>query len=199
MVGTIGLAGSRARQQGRFGQWWVRLGVTHMATAMLGGVFLGLAVSFVGMIVAVSVGRVPPKALGVGMMVLAAADVVGPSAHRVSRMRQVPLAWKHEFPAPMSAALYGAALGAGVLSAAYFWCFHALLLAIFATADPGVGALAGAAYGLGRTLPTILSTLATREEVLDTLAGFLDPHTRLVRFLSGVVTATAAWQFLLRP
>jgi hypothetical protein len=102
------------------------------------------------------------------------------------------MSWKHVFPAPMSAAFYGATLGMGVLSTVYFWSLHALLLIIFATADNRTAILAGAAFGAGRVVPVLASAFVTGEETLDRLAARLYSSSWRLKLFSAISTGIAA-------
>jgi hypothetical protein len=192
MVGTIGVAGSNARQQGSFLRWWERIAIPYALSAVAGGALLGLVVSFLGLLSSSLLGRVPPIALATAVLILAFGDAVGPPAKFLSRARQVPMSWKHVFPAPMSAALYGATLGMGLLSTAYFWSLHALLLIVFATADYRTAILAGAAFGAGRVVPVLASAFVTNEETLDRVAGRLYSSNWRLKLFSAISTGVAA-------
>jgi hypothetical protein len=192
MVGTIGLAGGRG-SGGRIMRWVIRLGAPHALMASLTGALVGTLVAMVGGATAATVGQAPVWVLGLVLALTAAAEVAGFPAQYLARAKQVPMSWKQVFPAPMSAAIYGATLGAGVLSTVYFWSFYALLLALLILGNVAFGALGGAAYGLGRALPVLATGLLLRNpSTVDRVTEFLAPRARLLRQLSALSITGAA-------
>jgi hypothetical protein len=184
MVGTIGFAGSKARQNSRYTAWWLRLGLPHAALSALGGGLVGGLLGLAGVATADRLtqdARVWAGVAVVGLMFIAEGANV--PAKILGRARQVPMSWKHTFPAPMSAALYGFTLGTGVLSTAYFWSFWALLVLIVGSADPVVGIGLGAVYGLSRTAPILASAVVSSDQV-DSLIDTLYRHPVAIRLVS---------------
>lgn len=193
MVGTIGFAGSRAREQRTVWRWWWRLGIPHLLALTLAGAMVGIIVGFLGSVFKSAIGGIPVEAVTFLLLVFALLELLGVSAKYVSRARQVPLSWKHVLSAPASAALYGAALGFGLTTTVYFWNFPALLALVFAIADLPVAIAAGAVFGLGRFVPVLASLLARDVDILqkfsDRLSGVLLPRRWTTRVLS-VATIT---------
>ena len=192
MVGTIGFAGSRARQARTYGRWIRRVGAPHFLMSALGGATLALIVGLLGAVLDPYLSRyryvvVPVLALG-----LAAAEVSRLESQRVGRARQIPLSWKHEFSAPMSASLYGLTLGLGILTTVYFWSFWAWLALLLVEGDLGLALLSGLAYGVGRAAPVVTSSLVASETV-DRATKALDGAAPALRILSagGILLAGA--------
>jgi len=200
MVGTIGFAGSEARDRGALRNWWLRLALPHITAALLGGLLFGLAVTLLGALVSGALDSREPAVAVVGLAIFSLADVMRLPAKVFARARQVPLSWKHIFPPPVSSALYGFVLATGFLSTVYYWSFYALVFAIFVVANPSVGAAAGAAFGFGRTVPVALSPLVRGGEELDQVAERMSRHLHpgavTATFLSAAATAVAALALL---
>ena len=207
MVGTIGLAGSKARAQGTWGRWWLRLGSTHILAAMTAGALAGAVVAIAGGLLrallpgghSIQVG-IPVLAAGV-ILLFAVFEVAGVPAKYLARARQVPMSWKQIFPAPMSSALYGAVLGFGFLSTVYSWSFFALMTAVFLRGSVAAGLAAGAAFGLGRSLPVIATSSVPGTEKADSLAdraAAFFARERVISRGSGALLIVAAGAALLR-
>jgi hypothetical protein len=102
----------------------------------------------------------------------------------------------------MSSALYGGALGLGVVTATYYWSFLALVLAAAFTPSLLVGVGAGVAFGLGRSLLVILGVALPDERTLDHQANlfrsFLESREWLPRLVSAIATVGVALSFYLR-
>src|SRR5947209_7933154 len=112
MVGTIGAAGRSARDRGEVGRWWIRLGLGHLFASMIGGIVVAAtAAAAGGLLLIIRRPAWAPVAMSSLLVLLALVDLAGLSARALSRPRQVPLAWKHVFPAPLSSVLYGFTLG----------------------------------------------------------------------------------------
>ena len=181
----------------------MRIGGVHALAAILAGSTLGLMVGMLGGAWELVLGPLPTVLFVLLLLAFIVADAIGLPAKYLSRPRQVPMAWKHQFPAPMSAALYGASLGFGVLSTAYFWSFHALIAWMFFLASPPQAAMAGAAFGLGRAAPVLLISLVRGperwERVVDSIGERLVPHAFVLRVASGVsilLLALGGWNRL---
>jgi hypothetical protein len=184
MVGTIGLAGSKAREQGRLMNWTLRIGAPHLAASAVSGAAVGFVASLAGAALLVSAEDLPLSPSGLLLAPFAVADALGIPAKVASRSKQVPMSWKQVFPAPMSATLYGVVLGAGVFSTVYFWSFWALIVALVLTADVATGLLGGLAYGLARAAPTMASVATPGEASVLHASEFLHTHVRVVRLIS---------------
>lgn len=200
MVGTIGFAGSKARSQGRTWRWLRRLGLSHLGAAMFSGAIVGFVAAVTGVGLVSLIGRNVVRAEGILLVILALVEVTGLPIIQLSRARQVPMSWKHVFPAPMSAALYGGMLGAGVLTAIYYWSFPALLVGVLAAASPVFGIVAGASFGAGRALPVFLGLMTSDENTLDRTADrlreLLDGQPWIPRMTGAVAISLAAWTSL---
>lgn len=187
MVGTIGFAGSKARTNGRFIRWWLKVGAPHLVASLLGGAALGLLAGSLGDLLLPE--RTDTVSIGVAMVVVAGVlELSGVRANLVARAKQVPMSWKHAFPASMSAVLYGVTLGAGVASTVYFWSFWVLVGGTFLTAKPFVGLLGGAAYGAGRALPVFLTALALKDDQIGPAVEMWNGQSLAVKFLSLAAT-----------
>lgn len=102
--------------------------------------------------------------------------------------RQVPNRWRSSFPAPVVATLYGASLGAGVLTFVPFSSFYSVLGWLLAAGDGALGLTAGAAAGLGRVLPLLAigrSSRGSGERVLA-ISDTLVPWRGLVEAVNGI-------------
>jgi apolipoprotein N-acyltransferase len=197
MVGTIGFAGGKAHEQHQVRRWALQLALPHLAASTLGGALTGVVAAFLG---GVLLGPLESTTLPIitvsVLLLLAVADVLMVQASRVSRARQVPLSWKHTFPAPMSSVLYGFALGAGVFTSIYYWSFVSLLVAIVVSRSVTVGLIAGGMFGLARGLIPVVAGLGRDERVVDARAGHIEralyERPRLVRVASAFGTLTVA-------
>jgi len=70
--------------------------------------------------------------------------------------RQVPERWRRVLPLPVAAGLYGILLGLGFTTFVLTFVVWAVAALSFAIGDPVVGAVAGAAFGVGRALPVVV-------------------------------------------
>lgn len=118
-------------------------------------------------------------------------------AYYLARPRQVPMSWKRVFPAPPSAVLYGLTLGFGFASTVHSWSFYGVVAGILFTGRLDVGLVAGAAFGVGRALPVLVSPAVSGGPALDELAEgastWVQLHARTLRVASACSTALAAW------
>lgn len=200
MVGTIGFAGSKARNQRRVLRWLRRLGLSHLAASMAAGALVGALMATAGAALSGLTGGTLTHVGGVLLLVFAVAELMGLPISWLSRARQVPLSWKHVFPAPMSATLYGGVLGFGLLTTIYYWSFPALLVGMVATGRIALGVAAGIAFGAGRALPVFMGLTTTDETILDRrtdrLQEFLDRRPWVPRLLGAATIALTAGLFL---
>ena len=91
--------------------------------------------------------------------------------------RQVPDWWRTYFSPPVAALLYGFGLGVAFLTYVSFGTLAVVSVAVIATANPLVGALCFAVFGLARSLPLVaLSTGQTSMERLEDLSSRRLPH-----------------------
>lgn len=199
MVGTIGFAGGKARIQRKVFRFARRIALPYALASIAGGAILGLAAALVGGLALPQPGDAEAETSVVAsvLAVAGAADAFGISVKRFSRRRQVPLSWKHVFPPPMSATLYGFTLGVGVVTAIYYWSFLAFLVAVAVTADPALGVMAGIAFSLGRAALSLLAVAARDEWVIDRwsdrIEGVLSRNRWFPRLVSATVMWAAAW------
>lgn len=196
MVGTIGFAGGKARQQKKVLRFVRRIATPYALASAVGGALLGVTAAVAG-------GLLLPRTRELGeawilasvFVVAGAADAMNVPIKRLSHRRQVPLSWKHVFPPPMSAALYGFTLGAGVLTAIYSWSFPAFLIAVAVSSNIAIGLMAGVAFSIGRAAPSLIALAARDEWVVDRLSSrveaFLSRNARFPR-LVGASTMWAA-------
>jgi hypothetical protein len=190
MVGTIGSAGSRARDNGKFLSWFGKISVPHAVASLLGGGLMGLVGGFLGGLLSVS----PELRLIVALVAVGAGvilEIAKVPANLLARAKQVPLSWKHVFPAPMSAALYGATLGTGVASSVYFWSFWVTVAAVIAVGSPVAGFLIGAVYGVGRTTPVFVAVGFRPDKLLAAVSAWQSATVgvRVVSVLAMALTA----------
>lgn len=195
MVGTIGLAGSKARIRGDIGTWWRGAGGLYVGASLLGGLLLGAVGSFIGLLLQ-AWSWAPAMLLVALLLILGLADLTGLSAKRYSHARQVPLSWKHKFPPVVSAPLYGLTLGSGVFTSVYYWNFFALLLLILVTGEVALGLLGGIGFGVGRAAPVVLAALSMKEvgprQSPDTTFDWVNAHKHFVRFLAASASLACA-------
>ncbi|HEX2358374.1 MAG TPA: hypothetical protein VHH72_01015 [Solirubrobacterales bacterium] len=69
--------------------------------------------------------------------------------------RQLPETWRRAMPMPLAAALYGVLLGLGFTTFVLTFGVWALAGISVAIAEPWLGALLGACFGLGRAIPIV--------------------------------------------
>jgi hypothetical protein len=78
--------------------------------------------------------------------------------------RQLPEHWRRVMPMPVAAGLYGILLGLGFTTFVLTFGVFALAGISFAVADPGIGAVIGLAFGVGRAVPiALVAPIADRE------------------------------------
>jgi hypothetical protein len=78
--------------------------------------------------------------------------------------RQLPEHWRRVMPMPIAAGLYGILLGLGFTTFVLTFGVFALAGISFAVADPGIGAVIGLAFGIGRALPiALVAPIADRD------------------------------------
>jgi hypothetical protein len=188
MVGTIGFAGSKARAGRHFARWWATVGLPHVLASVAAGALAGVVAGLLGSLVRLRI-DIPTAVIVVVLVGLALADVARVPANFVARGRQVPLSWKHTLPASLSAPLYGATLGLGFASTVYFWSYWALLALLLGRGSPLAGLAVGSAYGLGRTLPALLTALTLRHDDIARVIDAIYARQPLVRTLSVLATA----------
>jgi hypothetical protein len=99
---------------------------------------------------------------GTGAAVVAAAIAVAAAIGEARGVRvvpqvrrQVPESWRRVLPVPLAAGLYGVLLGLGFTTFILTFAVWALAAVSVALGDPGIGAVLGLAFGVGRALPVI--------------------------------------------
>jgi hypothetical protein len=96
--------------------------------------------------------------------------------------RQVPEPWRRVLPLPVTAALYGALLGAGFATFVLTLAFWALAAVVVLQAKLVLGALVGVGFGLGRAVPVAVLAAHPSGSIVVALAE----RPRLLR----------AWRFV---
>jgi cytochrome c biogenesis protein CcdA len=170
MVGTIVpmVYGARKRSS--------RLAWIHLAGAILSASLFGTVLGGAGGLAR----QLTENRLGV---LLVAVIALAYSAHELGLIRlptpefhrQVPAQWRWQYAPPLAALLYGLGLGVGVLTHITTTSLYVVLMLILVLANPGVGAVVLAAYGVGRGLPILIFSLISRDAV-----GAMEKHDRIV-------------------
>lgn len=94
---------------------------------------------------------------------LAAAAIAGGAAALEARgapivpqiRRQLPEHWRRVMPMPLAAGLYGGLLGLGFTTFVLSFGVWAIAAISLAVGEPSIGALIGAAFGVGRAIPIV--------------------------------------------
>ena len=194
MLGSISPVGEAARGQ----RWWVTT-TAYIAASFAGGALVGGALGALGAAVA----QVVALSLGTRLALLAAVALVGAASDArllrwrwPTRRRQVNEAWLTEYRGWAYGAGFGLQLGSGfatiIPAAVTYTAFAASLLSMSIAG----GVAVGAAFGLVRSLPVLLTarlhtaaqlyTTTRRVEAAEPMAG------RLVVAGQVVVAAVAA-------
>jgi hypothetical protein len=135
----------------------VTLVLSTLATGSLVGFLLGMALSWVGVLLDARVSSVIATLVGLGLAADALRVITGrPRPWSVNR--QVPQAWSSLFPATTTAGLYGARLGVGPLTMLSTWLWWSSSIA-GAVIGVGTSVAIGAAFSATRALTTVGASL----------------------------------------
>jgi preprotein translocase subunit SecG len=175
MLSSIHPLGERARQ----GNWWVAVS-SFAITSTAAGAAVGWVAGWIGSLLVRWSAHTQMLSVGLTMIVAALlefARVPVPSSHR-----QVNERWIGAYRSWVYGGGFGLQLGTGFLTHVVTWAVPAVFLAELLLANPGTGALVGAAFGGGRWL-------------LLGAAGWIDRPSRLSRFTAILArwAAPAAW------
>lgn len=166
-------------------------GLLYTGSSVAGGAIVGGAVAGLGDLV-LGGGRIHGLVVAVavasfgvwGLRDLRILEFPAPQWHR-----QVPNRWRSAHGAPLVATLYGASLGAGVLTFVPFSSFYSVLGWLLAVNDVVLGLIVGGATGLGRVLPLLAIGRASRgsgERVLE-ISDALVPWRGVVEAVNGMI------------
>lgn len=162
MLSSIHPLGERARHNR-----WIVTALAFTLGAVVAGAGVGLALGGLGSIVldvsdTTLLMATAVVALTAGVLDLAGREAPGPA-------RQVNETWIGSFRGWVYGGAFGLELGLGVFTYVVTWGVYATFVASLLTASPLAGAVAGATFGIGRSI----SVLA---------AGYVDRPSRLVSF-----------------
>jgi hypothetical protein len=166
-----------------------RMRTTAIACATFAaGALAGGAVTFGGLsLLGAALGSGAPAVAA--LVALAAAVGEARGARIVPQVRrQVPESWRRAMPVPVAAGLYGVLLGLGFTTFILTFAVWALAGMSVALGDPGLGLVAGLAFGLGRALPVI----ALAPSGGGSLAGAMAERPRILRSLRALDAAVLA-------
>jgi hypothetical protein len=150
MVETIGLSGDGARRRTTIASC-----ATFAPGAVLGGIVTFGSLSGLGEIVH-GVGGQAAYAIAAAIAVAAAVAEARGTRIAPQIRRQLPEGWRWTMPMPLAAALYGILLGLGFTTFVLSFGVWALAGIGFALADPHLGLVIGAAFGIGRAIPVVV-------------------------------------------
>ncbi|HEX2032249.1 MAG TPA: MauE/DoxX family redox-associated membrane protein, partial [Actinomycetota bacterium] len=158
---------------GRRGRWAVSVALHALggvvaaaafgATLGAGGRLLGAPWGWAGVAAAVAVAGL-----------YAARELLDLSIPLPDRHRQVPEWWRAYFPPPLSAFLYGAALGVGFLTFLRHGTLVAVAVVAVASGDPALGAIAVGAFGIARGLSVAVVASGRTDERVGRVIDRLD-------------------------
>ena len=191
MVGSILPVVYGARQRGnRATAHWIHLGGSVLAAAAFGAC-LAAAGDVIGLSPALGAGIAASVAAA---YVLRALDLVRIPAPE--RGKQVPAAWRVTLPANLTAALYGGALGVGVVTHIWALTMYPILTWVALGTLPIGGAIVWSAYGLGRALPVMVIERRTSNAAQAfAVSQDLDRWSRVIPILDGVALSAALGLF----
>lgn len=124
-----------------------------VVSGAVAGAAAGTLVACVGRLVGFST-WVPPYVPAVGVLILAILDVAPRTRAIGLRKWQVPVTWLHRGPV-VDSAVWGLALGPGILTYPGSNAVSGLWLTVLLTLDPAAGARLGLAYGASRMLALV--------------------------------------------
>jgi hypothetical protein len=182
--------------------WGIRKGlviVTFLGSMVLAAMILGATLGWLGE--PLLLGETARALLVLGASALALlVELRLVSFGAPYRHWQVPRDWPGRFGMFRGYALWGAALGVGVISYVPFASYHVLLVWMLASGGAVAGAVMGAAYGVGRGLASLAPAVAAARRpgrLLAVAGGALGRHGAYQAIqtlaLSGIVVAVLAF------
>ncbi len=170
---------------GRTRRYWnvvlLHTAAAGAAAALVGGVLAGLGE------IAHLAPAAPYLVAGVALVYFVR-EALGVPIPIPAGRRQVPEWWRTFFPAPTTAILYGAGLGAGFATPLTYGTLVAVAAGALASGNPAIGALLLAPFGIARGLSPAIASLP-RLEALD--------RARIPGLVNGLVLALVTGAALL--
>jgi hypothetical protein len=164
----------------------------HVVGSLLGGCVTGLLLGAVGAVFLFA----DPAARAIFAAVAAAgvATLYGVSElgflslPRPQSRRQVPSRWNRRYSPALAGLLYGAGLGAAVMTRVHFATLYVVLTWSLIVGRPTVSGLVMAAFGLGRVLPLLVigPGVASDGDRLERGTRTIEMWERVVRFANGL-------------
>jgi len=148
MLASINPLGERAR-----GNRWRSTVTAYTLAAMTAAAVVGGALGGVGRAAGVG-GRWPLAALGAAAVIAGAADLRSPGSF-LTTGRQVDERWLVRYRGWVYGAGFGAQLGTGVATVITSATVYAWLAATALSGSARAGALVGASFGMGRSVPFV--------------------------------------------
>lgn len=171
-------------------------GLGHIAAAGVGGACLGLIAAWCGKLFVL----VQPDA---GKRYLVVAIITALYMLRelgllplpvIDLKRAVPGSWRGRYGFEIGSLMYGFALGFGFTARTPFSSFHLMLLWLGAAADPVLGLMTGAVWGIARGIPPTLLTLMGRGD--DNSLGAILMGRPVLHTINGWVNGLIASLYL---
>lgn len=181
MLSSIHPLGERARSN----RWSLTLGAFAVGSIAAGGV-LGLTAATLGRLVGL-----PRTSMVLPIAVIALAgiaDLLGvsvPTPHR-----QVNERWIGTYRGWVYGLGFGVQLGAGFATYVVSWALPALMFVLAWIGDPTAGAVVGALFGAGRSIPLAAAGWIDRPDRLATFHRAVASLARPVRFASAALLLT---------
>jgi sulfite exporter TauE/SafE len=177
MLSSISPVGEASRRQ----RWWLTA-LAHLAGSLAGGLAVGAALGAGGALVAA---RLPDRGawglLAVAAALGAALDLAARDWRVPSWRRQVDERWLTSYRGWVYGAGYGLQLGAGAVTIIPATTTYVAALAAVLTGSWMQGAAIGAAFGVMRALPLLLTVrVRTPEALRALLRGWADRRSRAV-------------------
>lgn len=185
MVQTIPTVGRDRGSKGR----WASTALVYLVASTVAAVLFGAVLAFLGRPLAAHTGwSVLAPTVGGVALVFGLADLGMLRLPRPQRDEQVPSGWRARFAPEVTAGLYGAMLGVGVLTRVPFASLYVLLVWTALAGTILGGAAIFGVYGLIRALPaTLLSPMIRHDEVAFQLTCRLLPWQRPLRHVTGAI------------
>lgn len=184
MIHTIP-AVSRVAGRGR----WASSSLIFLIASVMGGLTIGAALGVLGRSPATWVGQdYSLMIVAVTVCLLGLADLGLIKGPRLQRNAQVPEAWRWQYRPEISSALYGAMLGAGILTRISFKNMYAILVWSFLSGGVFVAAVILGTFAFFRALPQLVFTPFLKDgSQASSLAITLIPLHRAVGRVGGLL------------
>lgn len=149
----------------RFTKWRMRAAILAVS-ALATGIGLGAALGRLGSSAGGDVRGGVAAVFAVGGIAVSVVELArGRRMPLLQRSRETNRDWMR-FGAAVSAAMNGAAMGAGFVTRIGYWLWYAVPVSAFAIGSPGAGALVFGVYALTRAIvPVLLSSRDQRHEL----------------------------------